>query len=394
MNLLKKIDIFGTKFNFTIFGNSHYNTKFGGVLTFITVALSMAVTFIFGNDLLFRKNPKVITEKLVPVNYSFNYYNVSNFPFFWTLKDSLNNLVNFTDILYPVSKIYVYKYNTTTSQLVLNDAITLPNKKCTKDMVNNDDLFIKLGLNLYYCIDWTDSPYPFGGFWDGTDSLYNFEQTLYFCPNDNRTSENCTDFLALKNFLGQANKIYYDIYYSNVYFSPNNYDKALNSRLINSYHEISSNLYKKCRYFFTEAMINSDKGWIFDSITNKTLITIDDTNYDVDFKSDDDLNNKNMTSGIYSTTIYMMKNHDSYNISYMKVQDLAAQIGGFMKIIMVFFVIINFFFNQFSRDLDVMNKIYEIKKLDEKKLDEMKLPGLKEFMSKRRTCKQSINNSV
>ena len=73
MDLLKKIDIFGTKFNFTIFGNSHYNTKFGGVLTFITVALSMAVTFIFGNDLLFRKNPKVITEKLVPVNYSFNY---------------------------------------------------------------------------------------------------------------------------------------------------------------------------------------------------------------------------------------------------------------------------------------------------------------------------------
>ena len=385
MNFLKEIDIFGAKFNFTILGKTHYNTKFGGILTLITVALSLIFTLLFGSDMFFRKNPKVIIERIVPDNYDFKYYNVSSFPFYWTLLDSYNNLVNFTDFLYPISILYVYNYNSSKNLLELNDTVILPNKKCTKKMVNNNDNFENLGLNNYYCIDWTDSPYPLGGYWDSTDSVYSFQQTFLFCPYDNRTSEKCTDFSALKNFLGQSNKIYYSIYYPEVYFSPTNYNQPLQTTLINKYYEISANIYKKNRYFFNEAEINSNRGWIFDSFTNTKLITIDNNNNDIDFLSDDDLKNKNMTSGIYSTAIYLMKNHNSYNISYMKVQDLAAQVGGLIKIIMVFFMIINFFFNQFSRDQDVMNKIFEIKKLEDgkAKVDDMNRVGLKEFISKR-----------
>ena len=59
-------------------------------------------------------------------------------------------------------------------------------------------------------------------------------------------------------------------------------------------------------------------------------------------------------------------------------------------------MIINFFFNQFSRDQDVMNKIFEIKKLEDgkAKVDDMNRVGLKEFISKRKTCKQYFNYSV
>ena len=57
MKYLKKIDIFGVKFNFTIFGDNHYNSIFGGFLTILFAAFSISVTFLFGTDLYLRKNP-------------------------------------------------------------------------------------------------------------------------------------------------------------------------------------------------------------------------------------------------------------------------------------------------------------------------------------------------
>ena len=44
------------------------------------------------------------------------------------------------------------------------------------------------------------------------------------------------------------------------------------------------------------------------------------------------------------------------------MQDLAAQTGGFMKIVMVFFFVFNYHLNEFNRDVDVMNEIYEFDK--------------------------------
>ena len=41
------------------------------------------------------------------------------------------------------------------------------------------------------------------------------------------------------------------------------------------------------------------------------------------------------------------------------MQDLAAQVGGFIKIIMVVFYGINYYYNIFYRDLDILNIIFE-----------------------------------
>ena len=269
----------------------------------------------------------------------------------------------------------------------IKDTKILPNKKCTREIVNNDTLFNKLGLNNYYCIDLNDSAYPLGGFWDGSDSLYYLDQTFYFCPNGNRTS-NCTNISSLKQFLGKEDKIYYNYYYPKLYFSPTNYNQPLQIEYINSYELMSANIIKTKQFFFTNAEISSNKGWIFDSITNSSLITFDNADSQLDYNSDDDLSNINKSSAIFITDIYLMKNYNKYSVSYMKVQDLAAQVGGFMKIMMVFFSIINFYHYKISRDLDVINKIFEFRKLDDKtnKVDDNKRDTLKKFIVKNTAC--------
>ena len=239
--------------------------------------------------------------------------------------------------------------------------ISLPLKKCTKELVNNDIIFEKLGLNSYYCLDWRDSGYPFGGYWDGEDMLYYFEKVLYRCPNDDRNSSKCTNVTFIKDWLGKANKLFHEVYYPNVYFSPQNYNNPLQIEYVNYYQQLSSNLYKKNRYFFSTAEIQIDKGWIFESLTSGKMISFEGSNMDFDFKSDDDLKDPNISSSIHALTIYLTKNHNKYSLSYMKFQDLAAQVGGFMKILMVFLSLINFLHNEFRRDIEVLNQIFEFK---------------------------------
>ena len=127
------------------------------------------------------------------------------------------------------------------------------------------------------------------------------------------------------------------------------------------------------------------------------IISVDNSNSDIDYKSDDDLLNPLISSSIYATTIYLMKNHNKYNISYMKVQDLAAQVGGFMKILMVFCYVISFHLNEFSRDVDVMNKLFEFEKdekdknKDDSKIFDKTSISLNALIQKRKTCKININ---
>ena len=75
----------------------------------------------------------------------------------------------------------------------------------------------------------------------------------------------------------------------------------------------------------------------------------------------------------------------------MKLQDLAAQVGGIMKILMVIFLIINFPFKEFQKDIDVLNNIFEFNQsqneINDNKLSKIELNN---FLSKKKTCKNLI----
>ena len=393
MEFIRSIDIFGAQFNFTIFGKANYNTYFGGFLSIFILIASIIISLMFGQDLFFKTNPKDLIERIVPKNYTYMNATVQNFPIFWRIADDNANPVNFTNILYPDIILYFNKFNKTTGVYDLIDKKRLLVKLCTRSLVNNDVVYDQWGLDLFYCLDWTDAKYPIGGFWDDSDIVYYMEKTIYSCPNDNKTSPNCTKPAFIKQWLGQSLKLYYQMIYPKVFFTPGNYSKPVQVSYINYFQLLSANLYKKNRYFFTQAESSSDKGWIFQDIDTYNAITYDSSNSDFDYKSDADILNPLISSSMYATTIYLMKNHNKYNLSYMKVQDLAAQVGGFMKIIMVFCFVISFHLNEFSRDVDVMKKLFEFendekdKNNDNTKLFEKSSMSMNELILKRKTSK-------
>ena len=180
--------------------------------------------------------------------------------------------------------------------------------------------------------------------------------------------------------------------YPIVYFDPGNFLYPIQTTYKDYFQQLSANLFKKNRYFFSETESVSDKGLIFPSLDKYSLLTLDYFETDLDYKSVDDLKDPKMSSSIFATTIYLSKNHNRYSLNYMKLQDLAAQVGGFMKIVMVFFFIINYQPNKFYRDIDVFNKLFDFEEVIEdpnqnlSKLDE-KRSSIYHILSRDKTCK-------
>jgi hypothetical protein len=362
MNFIKNIDIFGEEFYFTIFGKSKYTTVLGGILTLLTGISTIIITILFGIDLIKRSNPKIVTERVIPSNYTYINCSLQNFPFFWRISDDNNLKANFKNVLYPELSLYAYYFNTNISEWEMTDKKSLTVKNCTKELVQNNDLFDQLGLNNYYCVDWTEVSYPLGGFWDGR-TVYYFEMVINSCPGDDKSSLNCTTEDKLKKFLGSSNKIYYEIYYPQVFLSSTNFTHPIQTKLINFFQMLSPNLYKKNQFFFSETESHSDQGWIFTDKNKLNLITLDSSMIDIDIKTDEHLMNPLISSSIYSNIIYLTKDHMKYNLSYIKLQDVAAQVGGFIKIIMSFCYITSYHWNLFKKDLDVINKLFEFRKI-------------------------------
>ena len=73
------------------------------------------------------------------------------------------------------------------------------------------------------------------------------------------------------------------------------------------------------------------------------------------------LEKNNETLNLYESIFYMKNDILQINRSYMKIQDLGAEIGGLMKFIMVFSSLIVNPYNLYSRNEHLFNELFSHK---------------------------------
>src|SRR4051794_14124702 len=101
--LIKKLDIFGTGFEFTTFKHSKFQTLLGASFTIVCLIIIIVFSFLFGRDFYFRQNPRVLAQIKVPDNYSEPFVmNTDNFLVAWRISDTNSKKVDFTGYLYPI----------------------------------------------------------------------------------------------------------------------------------------------------------------------------------------------------------------------------------------------------------------------------------------------------
>lgn len=208
-------------------------------------------------------------------------------------------------------------------------------KKCTEYNANTTAFNNSFNPDLWYCIDWPEYNYTFGGYWHGKYAYY-FNIILYYCPNGSNYKEGigCT---TLEDFLGNtatSNNWYFSVNYPEAVFDANS-DNPIKISYRHYYYGFDASLRKTDRLFFNVLNVEDDQGWILTDKKHSSVLSINQVQPDFNYFGSESFTTENISTGFYTCYFYMTKSYQIHTRSYMKFQELCAVVGGFIKIILM-----------------------------------------------------------
>jgi len=147
------------------------------------------------------------------------------------------------------------------------------------------------------------------------------------------------------------------IMYPQYYLSSEDLVNPLRITYKNYYYYFSPKTFKIDRFFFNLITLIDDQGWIFEDIHSKTSLSLNKIGNDQNVN--DIVDGK--SSQMYELNLYMEKGSQSIKRSYTKIQDVEVKVEG---IIMLFFSLMNTFFNSHKIDITIFSKIFDLNNSD------------------------------
>jgi hypothetical protein len=366
MGLLKNIDIFGKTFEFSTFNQPKYKTNLGGIMTLISLVIMLAFSFVFGKNFFYRLNPVIISQTVVPEKYpeSMRINKTNNLVIAFRIEDPDGLPVNFEGIMYPMITYYYYSKNGGT-ELKNRKKELFPFSKCDNKNADSADFRKNVKqLDSWFCFDFPSGEYYLGGAWD-SDELNYFELTINYCDKEAKYKQGakCRDKEVLQDELYKK-ELYFSLLYPTYYFKPNNVTAPLSLDYKNYFYKLNLVMQKTDRFFFKEATVEDDQGWLLATPANKTLIGFSKQISDFNLFDLTQYSNEGTGTAFYTLVVYYDKNYEFYQRTYMKIQDLAAIMGGLVKMVLVFADLLSGFFNLHWRNEYLLNQLFDFSPVD------------------------------
>ncbi len=360
MKYISKIDLFGKEFKFTINGSERFRSTFGGILTIIVAIIVGVLAFFFGQDLYYRRNPKIINEEKTPSTYPppFKLTN-KNLPFMWRIMNFQGVIQEDISYLNPVLN-YRHLNNTITTVVRENKINFTP---CNEI----DDTYPKefrenYNTSTWKCIDWESEEnlkknFTLGGYYDTTYTHY-FSFYLSACKEFfYGPGHDCTPKEELLNKLKNGLVVEYLTIENNL--APESIDKPFNPYFKMQRFIVSPFLTSIHSVFIQKISLLDDLGLLFESIEETNVYStkyVDKENFFISEKTQ----GTDYTDAIlFDVSYFMSKPFTSYKRSYMRLQDLAAIIGGIVKFLIVIISVMTTIFNDYQLKKFLMNELFE-----------------------------------
>ena len=358
--ILENIDIYGQKFNFTVYNKLEHKTYIGGILTILTIFFIYETFVFFGKDFYLRTNPDFKNDRVQLLNYPLYNLSSNNFMFGFRVEDINRNFWN-------ESHYFSFKvvYNNITISQAPNgtyfqtgNTINLDYSLCDKNILTNLNFSDLIDSKSFYCVKMNDTnPISIGGYWD-----YNFAKfidvLLILCSNDpNKT--NCASVDETLDLLKQQ-KFYLNILSMKYYIDVENIDNPLSRRLSYNYLQIDINYFKKQYCYFKLGVLKSDNGLIMESVNQYDSFALDYLSFDI-------INNLNFSKAIITTRIFFTRIVENYNRTYKKFQNLIPILMSVFNLVFIFFSKIAIFMNDFILTNKMINELFDFGHLNKKK---------------------------
>ena len=163
--ILKYIDIFGAEINFYIERNRKFYTPLGGILTFLSVILSVFVFISINYKDFVHENP-ITSSFILRENYNNIKFGEEKIWIPWRIRDYYNKKVDHKNLFYPIIFYYKGIKNENTKSMDLTYSL-IDYKLCNEtSMANRSDIYMmNISLDELYCINMEDL--NIGGNWQG-----------------------------------------------------------------------------------------------------------------------------------------------------------------------------------------------------------------------------------
>lgn len=349
-NYIKATDFLGGQISFLHDNVNRIKTFLGGLISVILVILTVTLGVYFSRDLFEKTNPFVRSSFVIDQYKKVDY---KDQPIFFTVVDRLGNDLT-------KNKTFMQGLSIT-GELVVRPETNLEGRlfevwSYQFQPCNMSD-FGELGQNMekqkftnfpVYCPNWKQA---FNFFGKKVEEKMPYIKGMYLSANSAHFQirvNKCDEKLNPKCFeeASKIDEIYVSAITSRTVLDTNNFSNPSISRNTGISLQLAKNLYvrKFIRFQFVELI--TDDGLIFPN--EKADNYIDITNISTEVSNYDELN-RNLVMFTFESDEFVRRN----NRSYLRLQEVFAQISGFFKVLQIIGREICFFFSSY----DLLNTI-------------------------------------
>lgn len=350
--ILNIIDTTGVKPQFLLSGRQNYTTTLGGIVSLINLVILGLIIYAFGKNLFERTEPLMTQNIIYPERYPNYTLGVDmNFTYAARLEDFDGNVIKRTDLVY-LDFIY-YHYEIINGVWVLLEEKTLDYDLCEQSNFEKPELFERQGLKTAYCPMFKKN--RVGGGWDETYVKF-IRGFIKLCKegNFNNKGQKCGTEKEFKQIL--KNRLFISNYYQEYFVDSDNYYMPMDIVYTTHFYMLDPLISKKSNYFFRTGIITTDYGWILKNEDSYRKFTYDSLVIDSISISQLPENQQNILGEVY---LYFSKKQEKFMRTYTKIQNLAANVGGIIKVFYTINILIASFFTILMMNFDMINFISE-----------------------------------
>ena len=361
--MLRSFDLYGSKINLSFQNSSTYKTKFGGILTILTILILISSTIVLSISLFNRDNFKIITCTTIDSNSN---YDFSQIPI-------LIGLTNYEGMLFSDKKLFnirliAYHYHATLTSDGTR-AINITNKElqyenCEKYKNNNsyfkNNTFANITHSLYQCIKPGQNLTFYGKHGDLINGFRNLVIIIDKCNNETLKLKNenfsCYSEEEINKKLTGLKLILLYVSYNLNHFSFNGHHIFFKEA--GDYFNFPFPVTKTYSISFSKNVYFTDTSMLFNFRDKKEFFSYSGTSSDLDTKSINYLDIQPINDDTVGTVLFNMDGTTiEYNRSYEKILSLLINLGGIYNFIIAVFKLITKFTTEKMKVIDLIKKI-------------------------------------
>jgi len=323
MNFIKSFDTFGNNLQLNIAGNDTHKTTLGGISSISMFISILFLTWYFGQDMYLREDPlymsKVMSRPVTPV------MKLNSSSFFFRIEDSNGKLFhNYSyfqyDFEYKLISIVIDE-NTGKEVETLVKSSEIKPTHCTVENVDNKTLH-EHELHHYFCANLAELDW--GGEYRHNGLIGKFSYFLKKCSPETEKEHNvtCASLFEIENY---PEPLYFTYIISETMVDPHDYVEPVKTTYNWYYQNLDlGNVTTNFRFYYSISNIVIDTGFMFNDENESEFLSFEDMTH---------ISTHGISKHrIAKASFYLTKTNKIHYIDYIKVPDVAAQVGGILSL--------------------------------------------------------------